>query len=51
MSGVEKIDSFKKRAYEKFMKKWTNRKRRRAEKRDPENAGKRLKDFTHGWTS
>lgn len=33
----------------KYAKRQTSKARRRASKRDPENAGTRLKDYTSGW--
>lgn len=48
---IEKIDSpSKKGGFKKKLKKRTNRCRRRAAKKDIENAGTKLKHFTRGWT-
>ena len=44
---VEKIDRGAGR--QEWLKRQTSKLRRRLERRDPENAPKRLRDLTHGW--
>ena len=51
MTTVEKLCKLYTGAnHRRYMKRKTRRLRRRAEKRDPENAPTRLREMTRGWS-